>query len=106
MLDKETAEFEAFHLEGPELQAQDLSAYLDALACYRSHKAVQTRMDAVYALRREEEKAAAAAAKEAAHRIKCPKADRYKGTRQTRCFADGTQCAACQNIYLDRHSST
>ena len=106
MLDKETAEFEAFHLEGPELQAQDLNAYLDALACYRSHKAVQARMDEVSAQRREYEKAEKAAAREAAHRVQCPKAKDYKGARMTKCFEDGTQCEACDKIYREKHEKT
>jgi hypothetical protein len=106
MLDKTTADFEAWHLEGPELQEQDSRAYLDALRCYRSHKAVQARMDAVYDARRAEEKAIKAAEKEAAHRIRCPKADEYKGSRMTKCFDDGTQCAACSKIYLDRHEKS
>jgi hypothetical protein len=104
MLDKETADFEAFHLEGRALQEQDLAAYLDALRCYRSHKAVQGRMDAVIDARRDAERARKAAAKEAAHRIRCPKADTYKGKRLTSCMPDGTQCIACKQIWERVHS--
>lgn len=102
-LDKENADFEAWHLEGRELQEQDFAAYLDALACYRSTNAVQARMDAVRDARREVERAQKAAAKEAAHRLACPKSKTYKGARLTQCFEDGTQCAECAKKFAEKH---
>ncbi len=103
MLDKLTAEFEAWHLEGRELQEQDSNAYLDALQCYRSHKAVQARMDAVRDTRRDAEKAAAEIVKDAARRIECPRAKDYKGARKTKCFDDGSQCLACKKKFEEKH---
>jgi hypothetical protein len=102
-LDKETAEFEPWHLEGRELQKQDADAYLAALQCYRTSKAVEERMNTVRSQRREAEKIVRDAEKEAAHRIACPKSEEYKGARKTKCFTDGTQCAACSTKYLANH---
>ena len=100
-LDKETAAFEPWHLEGRELQEQDFKAYCNALAHYRSFRDVQKRMDGIRDGRRE----AARALKETAKRLRCPKADEYKGSRMTKCFEDGTQCEACAKIYVDRRQS-
>lgn len=104
-LDKETAEFEPWHLEGRELQDQDFHAYVDALHCYRSSKAVEQRMNVLRDGRREAERAARRAEKEAAMRVECPKARDYKGARKTKCFDDGTQCAACAKIYAEKHKN-
>ena len=42
----------------------------------------------------------------AADKIKCPKADDYKGTRLSRCLPSGEQCQACAAIYLEKHPAT
>jgi len=41
---------------------------------------------------------------EAAHRIRCSKADKYQGKRLTTCFEDGTQCKACKAKFEEVHS--
>lgn len=99
-LDKETAAFDPWHLEGRALQEQDYAAYLNALAHYRTFRAVEKRMDGIRDWRQEEKRKA----KEAAKRLRCPKADEYKGVKLSKCFSDGTQCEACQKIYVDRKS--
>jgi hypothetical protein len=38
-----------------------------------------------------------------ADKVRCPKADDYKGSRMTKCLPDGSQCAACAQLYLDKH---
>ena len=98
-LDKETAAFDPWHLEWRALQEQDYQAYCNALAHYRSFRAVEKRMDGIRDARRAEK----AEMKEAAKRAACPKSATYKGARMTTCFEDGTQCEACSKIYLDRH---
>lgn len=98
-LDKETAAFDPWHLEGRALQEQDYQAYLNALAHYRSFRDVEKRMDGIREARREQK----AAEKESAKRMECPKAKDYKGKRLTACFPDGSQCAACAKIYVDKH---
>jgi hypothetical protein len=102
-LDKETAAFEPWHLEGRDLQKQDFAAYLDALACFRSGRAVEARMNTIREVRRAAEREIKKAAKEAAHRKECPKAADYKGSRLTKCFEDGTQCEACRAKYIANH---
>jgi hypothetical protein len=106
MLDKMTAEFEAYHLEGRALQEQDSNAYLDALRCYRSHRIVQARMDAVVDERRAVATAAKAAAKDAEREARlalaCEGSKRYKGVRYPRCN-DEHPCKSCLKIYVDKH---
>ena len=103
-LDKETAAFEPWHLEGRELQTQDFNAYVDALHCYRSSRAVEARMNTLRSERRAAEKEIKKAAKDAAHRVECPKAKDYKGKRLTTCLPDGTQCIACKQIWERVHN--
>ena len=98
-LDKETAAFDPWHLEGRALQEQDYQAYVNALNHYRSFRAVEKRMDGIRDARRAEK----AAEKESAKRARCPKSATYKGARKTTCFEDGTQCEACAKIFQERH---
>jgi hypothetical protein len=97
-LDKETAAFDPWHLEGRALQEQDFAAYCNALTHFRSFRAVEKRMDGIRDARRAEK----AAEKEAEKRLACPKAKDYKGSRLTKCFEDGSQCEACKQIYENR----
>jgi hypothetical protein len=105
-LDKETAAFEPWHLEGRELQEQDFKAYCDALYCFRSSRAVEARMNVIRDQRRAVEREQKKAAKEAKHREACPKSKDYKGARKTECFEDGTQCEACAKKYQEAHEKS
>jgi hypothetical protein len=97
-LDKETAQFDPWHLEGRALQEQDFAAYCNALTHFRSFRAVEKRMDGIRDARRAEK----AAEKESAKRAACPKSMTYKGVRKTACFPDGSQWEACKQIYENR----
>jgi len=43
-LDKETAEFDPWHIEGDKAFQEDLQGYLNALAHYRSLRKIETRI--------------------------------------------------------------
>ena len=124
-LGKEDANFEPWHCEEGTF-AQDLGAFLEALALKNSIEAVDKRMDAYMAVRRAakkqlkkeakvkataEQKAAKAVAKAAAKaaaledlKIKCKGADRYKGVRRPTCNG-GKGCQTCITIYQNAQTS-
>ena len=102
-LGKEDAEFDPWHVEGRESFEQDWRGYYNALQLFISVHEVEDRIDGVKNVRRAVLKERARAAKEAEHRVRCPKADDYKGIRRSKCFEDGTQCQACTKIYEEKH---
>jgi hypothetical protein len=69
-------------------------------------KAIEGRISDVKAARREYKKKQRDAEKLARDKVRCPKADDYKGSRMTKCLPDGTQCEACREIYLTKHPKT
>jgi hypothetical protein len=101
-LDKDTGDCESWRIEGEEAAQQDKAGFLHALDLVRSMKQIDTRLGGI----RDARRAVRKAAKEAAHRVRCPKADDYKGARMTKCFEDGTQCAACKAKYAEKHESS
>jgi hypothetical protein len=124
-LGKEDANFDPWHCEEGTFE-QDFGAFLQALALKNSIEAIEKRMDAYKAARREakkqlkkaakvkataEEKAKRAAdkaaAKEAAKealKIKCKGADRYQGVRRPTCNG-GKGCETCLKIYQDAQAA-
>jgi hypothetical protein len=98
------SEFEPFFCFGDGLYQQHLALFKRALDLKESVDAVDDWMQAIKDEVKEKEKAAKEAAKLEAMKIRCPKADDYKGKRLTKCLPDGTQCEACAKIYLGNHS--
>jgi len=98
-------EFEPWFSFGDERQARDLLFFKRALDLNISVTDVEESMRAVKEVRREKVKAIRASEKLERDRIRCPKADEYKGSKMSKCLPDGTQCAACKKLYLDKHSA-
>ena len=103
-LDKENAEFDAWHAAGSDAQAEDLNGFLCCLNVVRALAMTERRMailvdarKALAAVRKAEEKLGR-------DRIACPKSSDYKGFRLTKCLADGTQCEACSRKYQEKHA--
>lgn len=105
-LDKETGDFDPWHVEGEEAAKQDWEGFLNALNLVRSLKSIDARIGIVREARREARKVAAETAKAERLALQCDGYKRYKGVRAPRCGPDGTGCAACLKIYLDRHPVT
>jgi hypothetical protein len=103
-LGKEDGHFASWHL-GAETQDQDFQAFLTCLDLVRCMRALKERMDAVADAQKEYERAEKRAAKEAASRIKCPKFDKYKGSRRSVCLADGSMCQACETKFNERQAT-
>ena len=91
-LDKETAEFDPWHIEGDKAFQEDLQGYLNALAHYRSLRTIENRISDV-----EEQKRNRAKAIRATERaVRCLDADRYKGVRQKKgCNGTDSMCETC-----------
>ena len=102
-LGKEDGEFDPWHVEGREPFLQDWRGYYNALQLYKSVHEVEDRVSGIKGIRRAVLKERARVAKETEHRIRCPKAYDYKGSRRSKCFEDGTQCLACTKIYEEKH---
>jgi hypothetical protein len=99
----DASEFEPWFTFGDESQAEHLAFFKRCLDLKHSVKVVEDHMKAVKEARKEKVKAAKAALKAEEDKIRCPKADDYKGSRMTKCLPDGTQCVACRTIYLAKH---
>jgi hypothetical protein len=102
-LDKETAEFDPWHAEGREAHAEDLHGYLCCLNLVRAMDVTQARVDAILDARKAIDAERKACEKLERDKVRCPKADDYKGVRLTKCLPDGTQCEACKQIYEVKH---
>jgi len=101
-LDKETAEFEPWHLEGDEKFQQDLTGYLNALAHYRSLRTIENRIDDTAKQKRAVAKAILAAERA----VRCLDADRYKGVRKKRgCNGTDIMCETCTSKYRERNGA-
>jgi hypothetical protein len=94
-LGKDDAAFEKWHLEKNTYKC-DLAAFLAALKLKRSMDTVEARMTSTKSARSVRVKAAKSAAKIAANKIKCSKADKYKGQRKPTCG-----CQFCENLYQE-----
>jgi PD-(D/E)XK nuclease superfamily protein len=102
-LDKETAKFDPWNVEGRELQGRDFLGFCNALRTVRSMREAEEWVSGIKDTRRAAQKVIDDAAREKAHRIACPKNAEYKGMKLTKCFTDGTQCAACKSKYEEKH---
>lgn len=96
-------EFEPWFTFGDEYQARHLRFFKEALDLKHSVEQAEGEMRSVREAVRAKEKERRAAEKLAADKIRCPKADEYKGTRKSKCLPDGSQCEACRKIFLDKH---
>jgi hypothetical protein len=95
----DASEFEALFVFGEELYQEHLALFKNALDLKESVDKVDLWMQNIQDEVKAKEKAAKAEAKLAAMKLRCPKADDYKGKRMTKCLPDGTQCEACAAIY-------
>ncbi|PWT76391.1 MAG: hypothetical protein C5B59_06610 [Bacteroidetes bacterium] len=98
-LGKEDGEFDPWYMPGRTLYQEDWEGYLNCLRLFQSVEKVDERIGGIKGMRRAVQLEIDRKKREAAHRIKCPKADDYKGTRKSKCLPDGTQCKACQEKY-------
>lgn len=96
-LGKDDGNFEAWHLTEDDYEG-DITAFLDALNLNRSYQGTTDRIklkaNAIKAAR----KAEARQVKEAALKVKCKSADKYKGTRKPTCNG-GNPCHTCIKKY-------
>lgn len=97
-LGKEDAEFDPWHCEQETLDP-DLRGFLNALALSLSVKEIEERINSIKGWRRALVREIEKARKLEAMKIRCPKADDYKGKRLSKCLPDGSQCEACKKIY-------
>lgn len=97
-LGKDDGEFDPWHVEAEDFD-EDFGGFLITLALHRRVRDLKARIKAKQNFIKAELKARAKAEREAAYRIRCPKAEGYKGKRKSKCFEDGTQCEACRTIY-------
>ena len=102
-LDKETAVFDPWEMRGADLQKKDFEGYLNALRTVRSMREAEERVSKIRDTRRAAKKLIDDTEREKAYRIACPKSAEYKGMKLSKCFADGTQCAACKSKWEEKH---
>src|SRR5208282_5475033 len=95
----DAAEFEPWFSFGDEMHERHLQFFKRALDLKQSVEETEQDMRDVKEARKEK----ARQAKAEADKIRCGKADDYKGSRRSRCLPDGTQCEACAKIYKDRN---
>jgi hypothetical protein len=101
-LDKETGDFDPWHIEGDLAAQQDWEGFLHALNLVRSLKTIDARIGTVRDARRAARKVAAEAAKEERLALQCDGYKRYKGVRAPKCNG-GKPCQSCLKKYLDNH---
>lgn len=102
-LGKDDAEFDPWHAEGVDLFKEDFDAFIHAQCLVNALKKIEGRISDVKAARSEYKKKKRQAEKLERDKIRCPKADDYKGSRMTKCLPDGSQCQACHTIYQSKH---
>jgi hypothetical protein len=103
-LDKETGDFDPWHVEGEELFQEDFKGFLNCLETCRSIARAEDRVSGIVELRTVKRRAAEKGIRDAERAIKCQDADTYKGVRQKAgCNGTKTVCSTCQKIYLDKH---
>ncbi len=98
------SEFEPLFSLGADAYKRDLTFFRRCLDLTKSVNEVTEMMRAIKEARREKVKAAKAVEKLAQDKIRCPKADDYKGSRKSKCLPDGSQCEACSAIYLEKQA--
>lgn len=95
----DAAEFEPWFSFGDETHEKHLRFFKRALDLGSSVRETEAEMRDVKEARKEKIRQDRAEA----DRIRCSKADTYKGSRMSKCLPDGSQCEACKKIYRDRH---
>jgi hypothetical protein len=95
------SEFEPWFCFGDELYETHLELFKRALDLKESVDGVDEWMQALTDEVKAKEKAVKEAAKLEAMKVRCPKADDYKGKRLTKCLPNGDQCLACKRKYVD-----
>jgi hypothetical protein len=100
-LGKDDAEFDPWHVEGDELFAQDFTAFLNALALYRSVDVIKDRLSDVQEAKTAAKRAVAKAAKDAENLIACPVSEKYKGSRKKLgCNGTDVCCTRCSEKWF------
>lgn len=99
ILDKETGSCNPWYFDSS--QETDFAAFLHCLALVRSLKVVDDNLEAVKDARKE----VIALQKVEAMKVRCSKADDYKGVKLNKCLPDGTQCETCKKIWEDNHGN-
>lgn len=95
----DAAEFEPWFSFGDETHEKHLRFFKRALDLKKSVEETEQEMRDVKEARKEK----ARQAKADADKIRCGKADDYKGSRMSKCLPDESQCQACRAIYLTKH---
>jgi hypothetical protein len=103
-LGKDDAEFDPWHAPGQDLFVTDFTAFLHCLNLSLTLDTINGRISDIKAARKEFKKKRREAEKAERIKIRCDKADDYKGKRLTRCLPDGSQCLACQKKYEEQHA--
>jgi hypothetical protein len=96
-LGKDDGEFDPWHVERGAFN-EDFTGFLFALRLGRKIRAIKERMKAQTDRVKAEKKARSQAEKEAALKVKCKGADRYKGIRPPKCN-NGNPCQNCRDKY-------
>jgi hypothetical protein len=99
----DASEFEPWFTFGDVEYEQHLALFKRSLDLKESVESTDGWMQDIRDAVKEREKAVKVAEKAAVHRVRCPKADDYKGSRMTKCLPDGTQCEACCAKYVEMH---
>lgn len=102
-LGKDDAEFDPWHAPGTDLFNIDFEGFLQCLGLKLTLEKIQGRISDVKAVRKEYKKKLREAEKLERMKVRCDKADDYKGKRMTKCLPDGSQCQACAAIYAAQH---
>lgn len=101
LLGKLDGEFNPWHFEGRELFEEDWTGYRNCLRLYQSMEISDKRIGEIKGMRRALLREIEKAKKLEAMKIRCPKADDYKGSRKSKCLEDGSQCEACAAKYKE-----
>ena len=102
-LDKQTAEFEVWHLTDDVYQ-QDFQAFREALELTRSMTAIKERVQTMKDGRKAVRKAERKAKKLIDSAKQCKGSARYKGIRQPKCN-NGSPCEACTKKFADHQAA-
>lgn len=96
-LGKEDAEFDPWHVEAKHFDS-DFKGFLTALSLHRRVRELKGRIKSQADAVKAEKKARDKAAREAALKVKCKGADKYKGVRAPKCNG-GDPCQTCLARY-------
>jgi hypothetical protein len=80
-----------------------LHGFVCCLDLVRALDVTQARIDAIHDARKLVKDERKAVEKLLRDKIRCPKADAYKGVRMTKCLPSGEQCDACKAIWAMNH---